>query len=314
MVIKAQKDRPIKLDAIDKKIFYYLSVNYRIQRKKLAKLIRISPQRLNHRIKQLEKKFLEPFICLNYTLLDITSYIILYEKLNENEIKAISESGSAYYLLQLVGDYQYLAIILTDDIVDFCSKNTPDSSPKIYPLNGYFPDKWNGFDVPVLKEKIKLYKKYKLNPKDYKILFALSEKPDISLLDLSKKLKIGRQTIAKRMKLMEESNIIQAYRFALNVPKIGLLVYFIHLDCKPSEVNKAKSLIQNNKYSGFLFQSYNHLFFPFIVPTHEQLFDFLEEIEKNTDSVVDISQNTGNYVVEPVPKSIKELFQKRSIL
>lgn len=311
MVIKAQKDKPIKLDAIDKKIFYYLSVNYRMQRKKLAKLVRISPQRLNHRIKQLESSFLEPFVCLNFPMLNLSSYLVLYEKLNEEEIKSISESGSAYYLLQLVGDYQYLSIVFTDDIIDFCSKHTPNLIPKIFLLNSYLPDKWNGFNIPVLKEKVKSSRKYRLDAKDYKILFVLSEKPNISLLDLSEKIKISRQTIAKRMNFMEEANIIQAYRFALNVPKIGLLTYFIHLNCKPSEINKAKNLIQNSKYSGFLFQSFNHLFFSFIVFTHEQLFDFLDGIERYTGTSIDVSQNTGNYVVEPIPDYVRELLRKR---
>ncbi len=311
MVIKAKKDKPIKLDSIDKKIFYYLSANYRIQRKKLAKLVRISPQRLNHRIKQLEKKFLEPFVCLNYPLLKISSYLVLYEKLKDDEIKAISESGNAYYFLQLIGDYQHLAIIFTENIVDFCSQNTPNSIPKIFPLKSYFPDRWNGFKVPVLKEKVKTYKKYNPDHKDYKILFELSKKSDVSLLDLSEKIKISRQTITKRMKLMEESNIIQAYRFALNIPKLGLLTYFIHLNCKPSEVEKVKTLIRSNDYSGFLFQSYNHLFFSYIVFTHEQLFNFLEEVENKSSSIVNVSQNPGNYLVEPLPKHVRDVLQKR---
>lgn len=311
MVIKAQKDKPIKLDSIDKKIFYYLSVNYRMQRKKLAKLVRISPQRLNHRIKQLEKTMLEPFVCLNFPILKLPSYVALYEKLNEEEIKTISESGNAYYLLQLVGNYQYLAIIFTEDILDYCSKQTPNLIPRIFPLNGYFPDKWNGFNIPTLKEEPKKEREYKLDSKDYKILLSLCDKPDISLLDLSEKFRISRQTIIKRIRLMEESNIIQAYRFALNIPKVGLLVYFIHLECVPQEIDKVKTLIQENKYSGFLFQSYNHFFFPYIIFTNEQLFDFLEGLRKKTNSKVNVSQNTGNYIIEPIPKYVKQLLQNR---
>lgn len=311
MAIKAQKDKPIKLDSIDKKIFYYLSVNYIMQRKKLAKLVRISPQRLNHRIKQLEKTMLEPFVCLNFPMLKLPSYLVLYEKLNEEEIKAISESGNAYYLLQLVGNYQYLAIIFAEDIVKYCSKQTPSLIPKIFQLNGYFPDKWNGFDISILKEEPKKYREYKLDYKDYKILLTLCNEPNISLFDLSEKLDISRQTIKKKIKLMEEANIIQAYRFALNVPKMGLLVYFFHLDCVPQEIGKVRTLIQENKYSGFLFQSYNNLFFPYIVFTNEQLFDFLEELRK-TNSKVNVSQNTGNYIVEPIPKYVKEFLQNRA--
>lgn len=312
MVIKAQKDKPLKLDAIDKKIFYYLSVDYRMQRRKLAKLVRISPQRLNHRIKQLEKQFLEPYVCLNYPLLNIKSYLILFKSLTESEIDVLSNSENIYYLLRLVGDYQYLAIVLTEDILTFCKENVPNYIPEIFPLESFFPDRWNGFDIPDIKGTSKSNKRHEPNSKDYKILSVLVATPNISLLDLSAKLKMSRQTINKKIKLLEEANIIQAYRFALNVPKIGLLTYFIHLNCKPSEIEKIKEVIRNNKYSGFLFQSNNHLFFSYIVFNSEQLFNFLEEIEQQTASVIDVSQNTGSYVVEPVPKSVRELLKKRA--
>ena len=313
MAIKAQKDKPIKLDTVDKKIFYYLSVNYRIQRKKLAKLVRISPQRLNHRIKQLEKQFLEPYVCLNYPLLNIKSYLILFKSLTETEINTFSDSKNIYYFLRLVGDYQYLAIVFAENIISFCSEHIPNYIPEVFSLEGFFPDKWNGFDVSVLKETPKSHRKYELNSKDYEILSALAEKPNASLLDLSTKLHISRQTLNKRIKLMEEVDIIQAYRFALNVPKIGLLTYFIHLSCKPSEIENIKDSIRNSKYSGFLFQSNNHLFFPYIVFNPEQLFNFLEEIEQKTGSIIDVSQNTGNYVVEPVPKYVRELLRDEQL-
>ncbi|GEM_PF-671628 len=310
MAIKAQRDKPIKLDAIDKKIFYYLSVNYRIQRNKLAKLVRISPQRLNHRIKQLEKQILAPYICLNYPLLGIKSYLLFYKHLSEEEIKAISEAENTYYLLKLIGKYQYLAIVLTTNIIEFCGKNTRNLIPEIFPLTNYFPDKWDGFEVQRLKERQKKYKEYSLDAKDYRILACLCEEPSASQFDLSRKIKMSRQTIAKRMRLMEEADIIQGYRFSVNIPKIGILTYMIILTCRPSELEKIKSIIQNSRYSGFLFQSYNHLIFPYIVFNHNQLFDFLEEIETKTNCLIDIAQNTGNYIVEPVPRYVKGTLKK----
>lgn len=312
MVIRARRDEPWKLDAIDKKIFYYLSVNYRMQRKKLAKLVRISPQRLNHRIKQIEKQFLEPYVCLNYPLLHIKSYLILFKSLTESEIDVLSNSENIYYLLRLVGDYQYLAIALTEDIIVFCKENVPNYIPVIFPLESFFPDRWNGFDIPPIEETFKTQKKHEPNSKDYEILSFLVETPNISLLDLSVKLKMSRQTINKKIKLLEEADLIQAYKFALNVPKIGLLTYFIHLNCKPSEIENVKGIIKNDKYSGFLFQSNNHLFFSYIVFNPEQLFNFLEEIEQKTGSIIDVSQNTGSYVVEPTPKHVREILASRS--
>ena len=71
--------------------------------------------------------------------------------------------------------------------------------------------------------------------------------------------------------------------------------------------------MKNHKYSGFIFSSNNHLFFPYIVFKHEELFDFLEKVEKETDCVISVYQNTGNYIVEPVPDYAKEILKKRSL-
>ncbi|MDP3916800.1 MAG: hypothetical protein Q8Q42_00760 [Nanoarchaeota archaeon] len=50
-------------------------------------------------------------------------------------------------------------------------------------------------------------------------------------------------------------------------------------------------------------------FFSYIVFNSEQLFDFLEEIEKKTIPAIDVSQNAGKYIVEPVPKYVRGLFK-----
>lgn len=313
MTIKAQKDKPLKLDMIDKKIFYYLSTNYRMLRNELAKLVRISPQRLNHRIKQLEKDVLEPYVCLNYPLLGISSYLLLYESLSEEETKKIAESENTYSLVHLIGERQYLAIIMTEDIVAFCNNHTPHAFPQIFPLTSYLPDKWNGFHIQSIKESSSLQTKYPLDTKDYRILSELCKDPSISLLELSDKVKMSRQTIANKIKQMEQAQIIQAYRFALNVPKLGLSTYLVHLECSPNKVKEAIEIIHNDSYSGFLYQSHNHLFFWYIVFEQNQLFEFLDKIEKKIGGRVKVSQNTGIYTIKTVPEYTLDIFKKEGI-
>lgn len=311
MVIKAQKDKPLKLDAMDKKIFYYLSTNYRMPRNELAKLVKISPQRLNHRIKQLEKDVLEPYVCINYPVLGLPSYLLIYESLAEGEIKAITESEHTYSLVHLIGEGQYLAIIMTEDILAFCSKHTSHALPQIFPLTSYFPDKWNGFHIQPIKAPSREHINHKIDAKDYRILAVLCQDPSISLLDLSEKVKMSRQTIASRMKSLEQANIIQSYRFALNVPKLGLSTYLVHLECAPGQIKEAIDLIHHDSYSGFLYQSHNHLFFWYIVFEQNQLFEFLGKIEKKITGRVRVSQNTGVYTIKSVPEYALNFFKER---
>lgn len=313
MGLKAQKEKEIKIDAITKKVLYYLGIDYRTPRNKLAKIISISPQRLNHRIKQLESQLIKPYICLNYPLLNIQAYLLLYESLDEGEVENISNSEKTYYLLRLAGKNQYLAIILADDILEFCSTATKNSTPQIFSLTKFIPDGWNGYGIGAnSKTKKDKTKKYYLETEDYKILLFLSKKSTISKFELSKQLKMSVKTIKKRMKLMEESDIIQGYKFSINLPKIGFLTYIIHLTCRPDEVYKNINLIQSDNYAGFLFQSDNQLFFSYIVPESKYLFNFLERIEKETNSIVDLSQNTGDYLVEPVPKTVINYLENKS--
>jgi DNA-binding Lrp family transcriptional regulator len=310
MAIIADKDKKINLDAIDKKILYHLSLNYRIPRNKLAKLINISPQRLNHRIKTLEENFIEPYVCINYPKLSINSYLLFFESLDEESIKMISKSNNTYYLLRLVGKDQYLAIILTEDIIDFCSRLIPNTSPKIYSLNNFFPDSWNGFNIQDKKINNKVNKNHQLTNKDLEILYNFIKNPTISLLELSNKLKRSRITIKESIKKLEESNIIQKYKYSINIPKTGFLTYFIHLDCKPNKLNKIIKIIRADNYSGFLFQSLNHLFFSYIVPTSENLFEFINKLEREAKCPIEFSQNTGNYIVNPAPKYAQEVIKK----
>ena len=312
MVIRAKKDRVLKLDVIDQKILYNLSVNYRIPRNKLAKSINISPQRLNHRINQLEKDFIEPYVCLNYPGLGINAYLLLYDSLNEEETKRISESENVYYFLRLIGKKQYLAIILAEDIINFCIKETPNQKPEIFRIDKFLPDNWNGYIVRGTKQPSFKFKDYELKAADYKLLSLLCKSPLISSFDLSKKLKMGRKTIKSKINLIENTGIIQKYGFSINIPKTGFLTYFIHLTCKPNEIESTINQVKTNPYSGFLFQSSNNLFFSYITPNSERLFNFLEGIESKTDSIIDVSQNTGEYLVEPLPIYAQNVLEKRA--
>ena len=281
-------------------------------RNKLAKLVSISPQRLNHRIQQLEKQFLEPYVCLDYPSLGIESFILLYENLEEEQLKSLYKSKNIYYAIHLAGNKRYLVLTITNDVLSFCSEHTPMTAPTILPVTAYIPDNWNGFDIKPLPRKLKKRIVRNLNKKDYKILFELCKNPVASQLELSEKVKMSRKTTKEKLEKLENCGIIQKYRFSVNLPKIDLLNYVVIATCFPNEVSKVIELIKTNSYSGFIHQSYNKLIFSSISFTHKQLFDFLEKIEKSTNSKIEVYQNTGNYIINPVPDYVKEILKERS--
>ncbi len=317
MVIIAQKETSVQLDRIDKKIFYYLNENYRIPRRKLAKLLLISPQLLNHRIQKLERHIIKPYVCIDYPALNIKSFMLIYNTLTEEELKTLYSSEQTYLVIHIIGHKRHVAIIMTEDIIEFCTKNTPNSLPEIYYITQYSPDSWNGFEIkPQLPRKLQKDKKkqtaYTPDKKDYTLLWAICNNPTASFLELYKQTNLSRKTIKIKMKALEDANIIQKYRFAVNIPKTGLLTYFIILTCKPKELSKIYHIVHNNPYAGFIYQSHNKLFFTSIVFTHQQLLDLLLLIEKSSNTQIEVFQNTGEYLINPVPNYVKQVLKERS--
>ncbi|MCA9459045.1 MAG: winged helix-turn-helix transcriptional regulator [Nanoarchaeota archaeon] len=193
-------NKSVKLDLIDKKILFYLHRNYRMQRKKLSKLIGISSQNCNYRIKRLEKELITPSISLNYPFLGINSYFIFIEKLDENEIVKLKKSESIYYLLQFAGKFEYLLLVISDSIMSFLDRFLFDKKVQIIPITNFYSDNWNGFDIEnkyVLKNKKN--SKIVLDLKDYKILLSLINNPAISNSKISQETSMNLSYVKKEL-------------------------------------------------------------------------------------------------------------------
>lgn len=315
MTIKAHKDTPLRLDAIDKKIFHSLHTNYRVKRKKLAKLLNMSPQKLNHRIKVLEKSgFIEPYVCIDYPLLNIKSFLLFFNThLNDEESKALEESKNTLLFMQLIGVKRSVAIIVTENIIDFCKGTIPENRPEIYELTEYHPDNWNGYDVkPVVRSHQIETRENKMDKKDYAILYQLSQNPTASFLTISQETNISRQTVLKKMKMLEKRGIIQSYKSSVNLPKGDVITYFIHFSCTPKDTSKILSIIKSDRHTGSMFQAYNNLFFHFACRGYKILSDFIQLFKDFQGLQPEIFQATGEYVVNSNPQSAKETLKERS--
>ena len=92
--------------------------------------------------------------------------------------------------------------------------------------------------------------------------------------------------------------------------KISSLPLIIHCRTNTKELNKLIKIIQSDKFSGFLFQSNLDFFFHYIVFEEKDFFSFLEKI-KSISQIINISQNTGRYIVNSTPDILFKIFKER---
>jgi DNA-binding Lrp family transcriptional regulator len=312
-VISTKPEERINLDLYDKKIIFYLSQNSRIPISDLAKKLRISPQRLKYKIERLKKEILSPAMFLNFPLLGIPSYIIFVHKLNEKQIEELLLDDSIYFLMQSIGEYQWAINVVTKDIENFCKRNLGENNFVIKQIIHTYADNYNPFKLEIKPLPDKEDKKIKLDKKDYLILKDLVSNPISSLLEIQERTKIDRQTIKQKIKRVEEANIIQKFRYSINLFKIGFVTYLLDIETTPVKKESILTAIKQNNLSGFVFENLIGFTMHFLPKTHEKLFNFIKSLEKIDPKIrINVFQNTERFKVDLVPKSVEKIFEENS--
>lgn len=311
-VISRPAQEKIKLDMYDKKIIFYLSQNSRMPLTELSKNLRISVQRCKYKISRLQKEILEPAPFMTFPLLDINSYMIFTPQLDQETITSLLKDDSIYFLMQSIGKYQYVINVVTDDITGFCNRHLGDFHIEVHPIINAYADDYNPFSLNIPPKPLLPNKKVDLDKKDHLILAHLGEKPTDSLIDIQKATGIDRQTIKHRIRRFEESNIIQKFRYGINIFKIGYLAYILKIEVVSKRKKQVLQNIRSNPYSGFVFESYFGFTMHFLPPSHNEVFEFTKKLESVDPTIkIDVIQNTEFYKVELVPKSAINILKTR---
>lgn len=304
----------IKLDAIDKKLFYLLSLDSRIPQTKLAKQLKISKERLHYKINRLKLHLIDPAIVLNYHALKIDSYIILLKNLEPKDLEKIKQEAPAFAIIQSFGKYNYILYILTRDVKEFTQEFLPNSHFEIYPLTAGYPDNYNPYNLNVKHpEPIKQDKPITLDKKDYKLLHALSLDPIASTLKLHEQTTLDPKTIKSRIQKMLDANIIQKFRFSANVLKMGVTAYFLKIETTPSQKEKILSNLRTNNYSGFIYETHTGFFMWYMPPTHTELFQFTQTLQTLDPTIqIDTMQTAEIIKIQAVPKRVQQILKEKA--
>lgn len=303
----------LKLDLYDKKIIFYLSQDSRIATSTLAKRLRISQQRTQYKIERLKKELLEPAAFMNFQLLDIQQYIIFTGSLDDETIEALMQAKEIYFLMQSLGEYQWIINIVTNNIDEFCKKYLGKVHFKIQLIDKATPDDYNPFHLNIKPDPLKQDKPLTLDAKDYRLLSHLARHPDHPITTISEATGLDRKTISKRNTAYTKNNLIQKFRYSINIFKLGCIAYILNIQYAPNNKEQLLEHIRKDHYAGFVFTSTNEYTMHYLPPSHTELRAFIKTLEAVEPTIkIQVMQNTEFFKVQLVPDSVAHLFQKHT--
>jgi len=257
-----------KLDIKDQKLLLALDMDARKPDSSIAKIVGLSKQLTNYRIRRLEKqKIIESYYpVIDHTKLGLQLYRIALKlenvtKEKEQEIiNHLKEKSS--WMVSVLGEYDiWMALYVKNEFEFMTFWNN------FYEKYGYYIEsRWISLMTKFLNfERSFIYPKKKnrdrrfilgenpeiitLDKIDSKILQELTKNARQTSLELSKKINQTERITRYRIKKLEEKNIILGYRPFVNTTLLNLKYFklFIQLkDAKKQDIKKITSYIIQN--------------------------------------------------------------------
>jgi Lrp/AsnC family transcriptional regulator, leucine-responsive regulatory protein len=268
------------MDNTDKKILYLLHKDSRMPLVRMARLVKLSKDAINNRIRKLQKaRVIKEFtIEINHRALGFTIYTVFlrFRKVKSEEqdtiINLLRKTPNVTFVARCSGNYDMWVEFFVDSIArfdeilnDLINRIGDDlkeyktlitiSEFKTYsPLLESFFEKL--LDKPVRK-KLKA-KPYRIDQIDYHILKKLEKNSRIPLIDISKDLELSIDVVRYRIRCMEDENIIRGYTIQLDYDKIGYTFYLLSLSFSNLTYDNEKRLkyfFDSNKNIRFAYRA-----------------------------------------------------------
>jgi len=254
----------IKLDIIDKKIIHELDINSRQPNSKIAKTLGISKQVVGFRIQKLLK---EKVISFFYPIVDISklgftvhkNFLRLQNidrKKEEQLIKFLINHPNVVWVASCDGKFDLAFGTWAKDVI-FLDKTITELNLK---FSKYLSErqvatiiKGEYFirDYLVSKSLINSNREsffgaipspVNIDKNDWAILFSLSINSRISDVDLSKKINLSADAIAKRIRKLEKIGVIRHYNIVPNESVYPYLHYKVLIGLKSSSQDNEKTI------------------------------------------------------------------------
>lgn len=295
------------LDLKDKKLLYDISKNARLPASFLAKHIGLSKDSILYRIKRFEERKIinSTRIIIDASLLGYDNFHIFASLNNPSQsvesriLKEISQHSNVRVILKFHGSYDFEIGFIAKGINE-CDKVVQDltgimgSNLRYYDLfaitktfkAGAFPNSFTS-GINIKKEFVSQKEgKFKIEKKDLQIVHSMRDDVRKPLVEVATKLRISPDSVAYRLKNMENSKFILAYSPVVNYSALGYRIHAIVFSMKQFDENRekhVKSFLENNPHVLWAVKTlgrYNVLLY-ICTKTEEEYHGFLAEL-RNT--------------------------------
>lgn len=299
----------VKLDLIDKKILTELDKNARISNTQLARKVGRSREAVKYRIQQLIKKeIITGFITsinpnkMGYYMFKV--YLQLKNIPNERErfFNFLKSQKSIYWMGISDGAFDCVFAIISKNITEYFEQiNSIFSKFEdliVKKVLGTMVDtrQYNKkFFLDKTKEKSVVFGgdiiNNKIDKTDQKILGILANDARIPITELARKTNSSVEIIRRRIKNLEEKEIILGYRISVNLNKLGFeffkaIIYFKSLS--KDDENKLFEWMLNNQNSVYYIRSLApwEVEFEFVVENYLQFNKIINNLRKDFSNVI----------------------------
>ena len=241
-----------KIDKTDMKLLYELDQNCRQSLSSVAKKLRISRNRALYRLNRLKEKGIIKGTFTEINVLAMGYYSFRFfirlgncSKAAENRlIKFILSTRKLMWFFKVLGNWNLDIVYATKDIFEFeafrkelmlrFNKIIAGTHTSILTQIYHYPKDYliGRARRPGKRKILNPNMKPSLDEKDELLLRLLADKADTSILELAKKAGLSINTVKKRLRDMEKSDIILGYRLFIDTNKLGYNYYKLHLNLK----------------------------------------------------------------------------------
>jgi Lrp/AsnC family leucine-responsive transcriptional regulator len=295
-----------KIDLKDRKILYELDLNCRQSNTQIGKKVGLKKDVVGYRIKRMQdegiiKNFWTAIntFKLGYQVFRIyINYHYVSTKIKDEIIEYFTEYENAWAVATVEGPIDLGLVIWVKNIYDFYQfwdkalEKFEDYFEK-YTISVYI--KAVGYKKSYLldapdKSDNKMYEAVcdgttvKIDETDYKILDEIATNGRIPLVELAEKLNCSSQSINYRLKNLEQSGVIQAFRVNINRSKLGLQLYKVDIFLK--EYKHRKNIIKYLEERGYIeclnvAAGWSDIEPEIVVESTDKLIGLMEEISNN---------------------------------
>lgn len=318
-----------KLDLIDHKILYLLSINARFSYSTISKQINLSREATKKRLdKLLQNKVLLGFqTVIDTHIMGLTSHHIFSEMKNpigenkEKLTKELNEDNDINAVIEYTGKYDFEISVQTKDIRKLKTKlqklskydlrniniNTLLDSivSQTYPkcikdidlkeISATHDGSFQNYFLKSIKNNVNL------DLLDYKILEELNENARINMVELSTKINSSVDTCINRIKKMIKNKTIVKFQPIINYSALGFTVYTVLFKFKKYD-NQSEKLFneylknhRNILWSVNCIGSYNNITY-IIIKDSSQYHSIINEIRNKYNDIIESYDNILSHI------------------